>query len=85
MAAVRSQIGHRYKARGVGQRVRANPHAQQLGKLGGRIGGPARAKALSGGQRTRIAKHAANKRWKNPSAYQRPPYYRRKPYTQGRV
>lgn len=40
-----------------------NPHAQALGKLGGVVGGPARAKALKPSRRTDIAKHAADVRW----------------------
>lgn len=37
--------------------------ARLLGSLGGRIGGPARAKALSAKRRTAIAKKAAQARW----------------------
>ncbi len=37
--------------------------AQILGKLGGKVGGPARAKALKPARRTEIAKHAAEVRW----------------------
>ena len=40
-----------------------NPHAVELGRLGGLKGGKARAKALSPRQRSRIAKLAAKKRW----------------------
>lgn len=40
-----------------------NPAAVALGKLGGKKGGPARAKALSEEQRSEIAKKAAKSRW----------------------
>jgi hypothetical protein len=40
-----------------------NPAAVQLGKLGGKKGGPARAKKLTPEQRREIAKKAAAKRW----------------------
>jgi hypothetical protein len=42
-----------------------NPHAVELGKLGGRKGGKARAKKLSAKKRREIASNAANSRWKN--------------------
>lgn len=40
-----------------------NPHAQALGRLGGKKGGLARAKKLTATQRRDIAKNAALKRW----------------------
>ena len=40
-----------------------NPHAVALGRLGGRKGGPARAKKLTPEQRREIARKAAKKRW----------------------
>lgn len=40
-----------------------NPAAVALGRLGGKKGGAARAKALSKKQRTAIAKKAAAARW----------------------
>ena len=40
-----------------------NPAAVALGRLGGKKGGDARAKALSPKKRTAIAKKAARKRW----------------------
>jgi hypothetical protein len=40
-----------------------NPHAVELGRLGGLKGGKARAKALSPKKRSDIAKKAAAKRW----------------------
>lgn len=42
---------------------RAREAARLLGSLGGRIGGPARAKALSAKRRKAIAKKAAQARW----------------------
>ena len=41
-----------------------NPHAVALGRLGGKKGGPARAKKLSAEKRREIAKKAARARWK---------------------
>lgn len=41
-----------------------NPAAVALGRMGGLKGGPARAKRLSRSERSRIAKKAANTRWK---------------------
>lgn len=40
-----------------------NPAAVALGRLGGKKGGPARAKKLSKARRTEIAKKAAQSRW----------------------
>ena len=40
-----------------------NPHAVELGRLGGAKGGQARAKKLSPAKRRAIAKKAAAKRW----------------------
>ncbi len=40
-----------------------NPAAVALGKLGGKKGGPARAKKLTKEQRSEIAKKAAQARW----------------------
>jgi len=40
-----------------------NPAAVALGRLGGKKGGYARAKALSAKKRKEIARKAANKRW----------------------
>ncbi len=42
---------------------RKNPAAVALGKLGGKKGGPARAKKLTPEQRREIAKKAAATRW----------------------
>ena len=44
-----------------------NPAAVELGRRGGRVGGKARAAALSPEQRAEIAKKAAAARWKKPS------------------
>jgi len=41
-----------------------NPAAVALGRLGGKKGGPARAKALSREERSKIAKRGAEARWK---------------------
>lgn len=40
-----------------------NPAAVALGRLGGKKGGPARAKKLSAKRRAQIARKAARKRW----------------------
>lgn len=40
-----------------------NPHAVALGRKGGKVGGKARAKALTAEQRREIAKAAAIARW----------------------
>lgn len=40
-----------------------NPHAAALGRLGGKKGGPARAKKLTPEQRRAIAQKAAQVRW----------------------
>lgn len=42
-----------------------NPAAVALGKLGGKKGGPARAKKLTKKQRSEIARKAAQARWRN--------------------
>ena len=41
-----------------------NPAAVLLGRLGGKKGGPARAKKLSAKRRAEIARKAARARWK---------------------
>lgn len=41
-----------------------NPAAVELGRRGGLKGGKARARSLTPKQRTDIAKHAAEQRWK---------------------
>ena len=41
-----------------------NPHAVELGKLGGKKGGPARAHRLSAEERKKIAQTAARARWR---------------------
>lgn len=40
-----------------------NPAAVALGKLGGKKGGPARAKSLTADERSKIAREAAKARW----------------------
>ena len=44
----------------------AKAAARLLGSLGGKKGGPARAKKLSKKRRSEIAKKAADARWKRP-------------------
>jgi hypothetical protein len=44
-----------------------NPAAVSLGRLGGLVGGKARAQKLTAGQRSEIARRAAEARWKNRS------------------
>jgi hypothetical protein len=41
-----------------------NPHAVALGRLGGKKGGPARARKLTPDQRREIARKAARARWR---------------------
>ncbi|MEE8625613.1 MAG: hypothetical protein V3T19_09755 [Acidiferrobacterales bacterium] len=41
-----------------------NPHAVALGRLGGKKGGPARARKLTPEQRREIARLAAQARWR---------------------
>jgi hypothetical protein len=41
-----------------------NPHAVELGRLGGLKGGKARAEKLSAKKRSEIAKKGANARWR---------------------
>jgi hypothetical protein len=48
--------------------VEKNPAAVALGRLGGRKGGPARAKKLTAKQRSEIAKKAAQARWAKKSS-----------------
>ena len=40
-----------------------NPHAVALGRMGGKVGGAARARKLSKKRRSEIAKKAAQARW----------------------
>jgi len=49
-------------ARLTGQREK-NPAAVALGRLGGKAGGPARARKLSAKRRAEIARAAAKARW----------------------
>ncbi|HEX9855663.1 MAG TPA: hypothetical protein VGC47_10135 [Acidimicrobiia bacterium] len=41
-----------------------NPHAVELGRLGGKKGGKARAEKLTPEERSEIARRAARARWK---------------------
>jgi hypothetical protein len=43
-----------------------NPAAVMLGRLGGLVGGKARAQVLSPERRSQIARAAAQSRWKKP-------------------
>jgi len=43
--------------------------AAAFGRIGGRIGGPARAAKLSAKKKSSIAKKAAKARWKNSSSH----------------
>lgn len=52
--------------------------AVELGSRGGKKGGPARARALTGAKRTEIAAHAAKKRWGKNTAYSNPAFYKKK-------
>lgn len=45
------------------QESNKNPHAVELGRLGGLKGGKARAKKLSAKRKSEIAKKAARTRW----------------------
>ena len=49
------------------EKPKKNPAAVALGRLGGKKGGPARAKKLSKKRRQEIAKKAARARWKTQS------------------
>jgi hypothetical protein len=51
-----SEASHEYPAK--------NSAAVALGRLGGKKGGPARAKALTAKRRAEIAKQAAKARWR---------------------
>lgn len=51
------------KATGIRVDQVKNPAAVELGRLGGKKGGPARAKMLSKKRRREIAKKAADARW----------------------
>jgi hypothetical protein len=44
-----------------------NPAAVALGRLGGKVGGRARADAMTDEERTAAAKHAAESRWRRES------------------
>lgn len=56
-----------------------DPAAVSLGRKGGKVGGHARARSLSGAKKQTIAKHAANARWGNRTTYTLPAHYLRKP------
>jgi hypothetical protein len=73
------QVSNRFRTTGKRTKARKLPAAVVLGKLGGRKGGPARAKVLSSAKKSQIAKHSANRRWGNNTSYQKPAFYKRKP------
>ncbi len=52
--------------------------AVELGRRGGKKGGPARAKTLTSAKKTQIASHAAKKRWGKSTGYTKPAFYQRK-------
>jgi hypothetical protein len=54
----------RVAGEGMAQPQEKNPAAVALGRLGGKKGGPARAKKLSKARRSEIAQKAAATRWK---------------------
>lgn len=56
-----------------------DPAAVSLGRKGGKVGGHARARKLSGSKKTSIASHAANARWGNKTSYAKPAHYLRTP------
>jgi hypothetical protein len=64
LTAAQILILHRHNKKKFGKKVK-HKAAMQLGKLGGLVGGPARAEALSPVQTFTIARHAANQRWGN--------------------
>lgn len=67
------------RARGTKKPAKAkNAAAVSLGRSGGKVGGPARARALSAAKRADIARHAANSRHGNRTAYAKPATYSRK-------
>jgi len=51
-----------------GERLKKNPAAVALGRLGGLKGGKARAAKLSKKRRSEIARQAAKKRWSDQSS-----------------
>jgi hypothetical protein len=59
-----NQLAAQLVAEATGEpRREKNPAAVALGRLGGKKGGPARAKKLSAKKRSEIAKKAARARW----------------------
>lgn len=64
--------------RGKNPGTRKMLEAQILGRLGGVKGGPARARALAPQKRTEIARHAARVRWRKPTNYVKPAFYKRR-------
>lgn len=56
-----------------------DPAAVALGRKGGKVGGRARARTLSGAKREQIARHAAKRRWGGKTNYTLPAHYLRTP------
>jgi len=63
LAAAITEAATEGEPRPAPERPEKNPHAAALGRLGGKKGGAARAKALTPEQRREIAKKAAAARW----------------------
>jgi hypothetical protein len=62
-----NEVAFQLVQKATGQEPKAsgkNPEAVKRGKKGGKIGGPARAEALTDRQLKNIARNAARKRWK---------------------
>jgi len=55
--------GQATEAKPAAPKAKKNPHAVALGRKGGKIGGKARADALTPAERSEIARKAAAARW----------------------
>ncbi|MCA1594758.1 MAG: hypothetical protein LC754_19445 [Acidobacteria bacterium] len=65
-SVVERSIGERLDGSALADRDKGkNPAAVALGKLGGKVGGKARAKKLTPAELTAIAKKAAKARWED--------------------
>lgn len=62
---VNQATGEEPKPEDQDEKPEKNPAAVALGRLGGKKGGPARAKKLTEERRKEIAQKAANARWSN--------------------
>ena len=63
---VNQATGEESKDEDQDEKPEKNPAAVALGRLGGKKGGPARAKKLSAERRREIARKAAQARWQKP-------------------